>query len=391
MRFRFLQTGRERDEVQRGQVLERIDAWWVAFGEKRDELNAYFASNEQWDLPAWMHETLNLVEPRLMWEFGPGSNGGHRLAVTPEVERQVRPLVDTLLERCPGYDGWEFCSYRPPESLDVARAMLESRELAPIDKTMVVVTPNEDCLVDLSFYSKRYKGREDPDAGNSVWVASEVILGEQMIDVWIGDISVNKGTGKREGAKSLSEMQRAVDEAVAHVQAGLPARPLWQSIDGMAGAVWKLEPIERDEYPRQLDLFVGRSSHQAMWEAAHGDGIFDSRRFSRHGELFCYVKTDGSVDLSGEKFEAKGEMEDAIAAELTKREIGAVVGGGTGLRYSYIDLALSDPDKGIQAVVDVMRDGNMVKETWIQFFDDRYASEWVGVWDESPLPPGMSE
>ncbi len=248
--------------------------------------------------------------------------------------------------------------------------MLDSRGLAPIDKTMVVATPNDECLVDLAFYSKRYKGPEDPEAGNSVWVASEVILGEETLDVWIGDISVNKGKGKREGGVPLSEMQQAVDAAVAKVQEGLPAQPLWESAEGLTGTLWELKPEEREEYPHQLDMFVGRSCHKAMWEAAHGSVVFDSRRYSRFGEVFAYVKTDGTVDLSGEKFEDKAEMEDAIAAELTKRQIGAVVGGGTGRRYSYIDLALSDPAEGVQAVVDVMREGNMVKETWIQFFDE---------------------
>ena len=36
-----------------------------------------------------------------------------------------------------------------------------------------------------------------------------------------------------------------------------------------------------------------------MWMAAHSDAPFYSERFSAHGETFCYVKIDGTVDLSG--------------------------------------------------------------------------------------------
>ncbi len=108
MRFRFLQTGREQDEVARQAVLDRIDAWWSAFDEKREDFLAYFTNKKRWDLAAWMQEHLQAVDERLMWEFGPGLGGGHRLVVTPEVERQLRPLVDTLIERCPGFDGWVF-------------------------------------------------------------------------------------------------------------------------------------------------------------------------------------------------------------------------------------------------------------------------------------------
>ena len=68
---------------------------------------------------------------------------------------------------------------------------------------------------------------------------------------------------------------------------------------------------------------------------------------------------------------------------------GAVVGGGTGLRYSYVDLALTDPEKGLGQVVDVLRKGKIVKRAWILFFDDVYRAEWVGVWEDSPALPGM--
>ena len=145
----------------------------------------------------------------------------------------------------------------------------------------------------------------------------------------------------------------------------------------------------RWNYPEQQDLFVGKSLLGDMWTAAHSGGSFCSQRFSRFGELFCYVKTDGSVDLSAEKFTDKAAIEDALDAALKASGTGAVVGGGTGLRYSYVDLALTDPDKGIHEVVDVLRKGNMVKRTWILFFDDIYRSEWVGVRDDSPAPPGM--
>jgi len=66
-----------------------------------------------------------------------------------------------------------------------------------------------------------------------------------------------------------------------------------------------------------------------------------------------------------------------------------VVGGGTGLRYSYVDLALTDATKGIQQLVRVIRDGKITKRTWILFFDAIYEYEWVGIWNDTPPPPGM--
>jgi hypothetical protein len=57
------------------------------------------------------------------------------------------------------------------------------------------------------------------------------------------------------------------------------------------------------------------------------------------------------------------------------------------LRYSYIDLALTDVNKGIQAITQRLRAGKIQKRAWIQFFDSDWAAEWVGVYDDTPPPP----
>jgi hypothetical protein len=151
-----------------------------------------------------------------------------------------------------------------------------------------------------------------------------------------------------------------------------------------------LKPEKAEDYPGQEDLLVGRSMLVEMWGAAHSSWcVFASQRFSRFGELFCYVKTDGSADGSSARFRDKAKIEDALDESLKAAGTGAVIGGGTGLRYSYLDLALTDVETGLPQVVQVLRKLNTVKRTWILFFDDVYRYEWIGVWDDSPPPPGM--
>jgi Ca2+:H+ antiporter len=43
-----------------------------------------------------------------MWEFGRAiATDGHRLVITPETVKELRPLVDELLARAPAIPGWE--------------------------------------------------------------------------------------------------------------------------------------------------------------------------------------------------------------------------------------------------------------------------------------------
>lgn len=74
-------------------------------------------------------------------------------------------------------------------------------------------------------------------------------------------------------------------------------------------------------------------------------------------------------------------------AVLKPDQLGCCFGGGAELRYSYIDLALTDVNKGIQATRRRLQSGKVPKRSWILFFDSDVAAEWVGVYDDSPPPP----
>lgn len=391
MRWRF---GNETDKEyaeHRSRTLRQIDAWWKAFERDRARIEASFqgAGSKDWDLPGWMERHLQAIDPRLMWEFGPDAGGGHRLAITPESDRHLRPMVETLIERAPRIDGWRFLPYRPSIGVDNARAMLKARRMAPIDDTRVRVGRGENNRIDLTFLSPRYTGPDDEKAMHSVFIASESLLGEEVLDTWIGAISVDKEATPAKDAVALDRMQEAVEREIARIRESLPDAPAWKPAQGRQGTVWKLEPEKAKDYTGQEDIFVARSTYPEMWKAARSGSGFSSRRFSRFGEVFGYVKMDGSEGLGGETFKDKAAIEDALDAALKAAEAGAVIGGGTGLRYSYVEIALTDPEKGVRQVIEVLRKGNITKRSWILFHDDVNAGEWIGVWEDTPAPPGF--
>src|ERR1043165_1465379 len=106
------------ETAQHDKILQQIDAWWQQFASRTGDLNDVFAQRKQWDLPQWMHDHLQVIDERLMWEFGPGLHGGHRLVITPEAAHHLRPLVRTILDRAPAIAGWEFYPYRLPEKFE---------------------------------------------------------------------------------------------------------------------------------------------------------------------------------------------------------------------------------------------------------------------------------
>jgi hypothetical protein len=151
--------------------------------------------------------------------------------------------------------------------------------------------------------------------------------------------------------------------------------------------MFKLEPDEAEDYPAQDDRVIARSPNAALWQAAHQRSFF-SGRFSRLDETFCYVKIDGSEGLDEAGFADKSEIEDAMDAVLAPERLGRSIGGGTGLRYSYIDVAVTHPERALARVAERLRQGRVPKRSWIQFFDADLCGEWIGMYPDTPAPPG---
>ncbi len=134
-------------------------------------------------------------------------------------------------------------------------------------------------------------------------------------------------------------------------------------------------------------ISVAIGTNEGRWRAFHQDNRFYSERYSRHGEIFCYLKLDGSGGLDEEKFPDRASIEDALNETLIPKCVGCVIGGGTGLLYSYIDLALADVDAAVPLILSRLRAGNINRRTWLLFFDACLGDEWIGVYDDSPVPP----
>jgi hypothetical protein len=163
----------------------------------------------------------------------------------------------------------------------------------------------------------------------------------------------------------------------------LPETPYLDQSDDVEWSLFKADPPELKDYPGQADLFVAPTMVPAVFLASRTEGFVDER-FSRHGEIFAYVKIDGR---KGSGFEDREAIENAIGAALAGDRLGAVVGGGTGRFYSYVELALLDVPRALTAIREVLRAGGVSKRSWILFHDLALTEEGRGIFPDSPGPP----
>lgn len=73
MRWIYFDPADPEEAALHAAVIDKIDNWWNQFASKTEDLCDLFAQRSQWDLPAWMHRTLNPIDAELMWEYGPAS------------------------------------------------------------------------------------------------------------------------------------------------------------------------------------------------------------------------------------------------------------------------------------------------------------------------------
>ena len=401
MRWQFIDPRNDSETAESGIVIAKIDAWWHEFQNKTKEITALFSREAEWDLPGWMELYLQSIDPNLMWEFGPAvRRPGHRLVITPESEHHLRPLVRTILKRAPELTGWEFYEYRLAEDFESTRLNVEGRTGCDIASFQFRASRSERNLIDLSFASPAVDDQDEQTRFNAAFIATESLLGEQCLDNWVGGIEITSlpaetglkslfgsGKTKRPMLVGLDRMNATANALIESIREQLPRDPHYMWVDDAQWSIWELKPESADDYCEQKDLFVGKSANPSQWKAAHSGGLFCSERFSRCEETFCYVKIDGSSGLDEEGFADKSEIEDALNAVLKAERIGCYIGGGSGLRYSYVDLALTAIDKGIDVVRQRLQLGKVPKRSWIQFYDSDLAAEWVGVYDDSPCPP----
>lgn len=369
-------------------IEDPIQAWWRAFQAKTEDLNALFARQAEWDLPAWMSESLNTIHADLMWEFGRAMQGeGHRLVITPESRRYLRPLVHAILRQAPEIEGWEFYGYRLPEDYGMAVMTVDARTGGDIDQTVVRAEVDELNRIGLIFAGPQYADDEER-AFQDVVVATETLLGEETLDRWIGCVDIESLDSAGDASwKPIRDLPSLVSSLQQQVYRGLPDAPYWQICDQAEWSLFELKPEEDEDYPAQCDMFVGGTMLPSMWRNAHSTQAFDSVRFSKHDEVFCYIKIDGSEGWDETKFADRSEVEDAVDSALREAEVGCVVGGGTGLQYSYIDLALDDVSKSAALIKSALRAGNLPRRTWLQFFDTDLEARWISIWDDASPPP----
>jgi hypothetical protein len=338
-------------------------------------------------------KTLSGLDARLSVEL---CRNGTDFVLRSE-ERSLRPHVEDLWRAVPDSLRARFRALRPRYDADTAQRAARNWGVDLL-KARVRAGFSRGHLLDVVVYVPGGNGGDDErDAAQDT---VEALLGEADFDDWIGDVSavaaprmgalrVVGSNDDFERAFPLTELPSACDSAIAALYASLPEAPLWKSALDDAWTMFELEPELADDFASQDDLTYTMTCMPEMRKSFLRGDPFASKRFSRHGERFVYLKIDSKGRSSDAELAQRRTLEELIDRTLVDEQVGSVIGSGLGLRYAYIDIALSDPQRGLQVLREVAQANDVSQRSWIQCCDSDYVKQWLPIWDSSPPPPGI--
>lgn len=367
MSWKFLDDTVHANQKHRAEKMELINSWWAHFQNSRKPIEAQLDGRGHFDLENFMRDHLQGIDDSFMWEFDSRGDGKYELVVTPETERHLRPVVESLIEAAPKLDHWKFYAYRQPHGVEDTTELVNETTGVSLNKITFSAAVDDDNLINLSF---RYAGDKGAEAlADAVFMATEYLLGEEMLDRWIGDMDIGELNEKGD-FKPISEMPNRIAALIDEIKKTMPDQPMAQHKASLKAQKMELDndsDAEDDEL--EFDITNASTCHPKVWQTAHSGSPFDSCRFSKHGETFGYIKFDGLN--SPDKLE---ELEKTIDESLIKENAGCTIAYNYGISTGYVDVALADAKNGIKALKALK-----LPKAHLYFFDSDWYNEAVAL------------
>jgi hypothetical protein len=358
-------TGREAEALRR--LEHRADRFWQG-GASLPELGEFAAE--------------------LSIEAGCDADG-RPLRLLRSTERSQRPLIERVFSRRPAGAEAPLEALQP--RLPLARALEHVRARTGVDLSRASARAgfSRGHLLDVSLFVPGGRGAADEPAACELVRA---LLGEATWRDWIGQVrtaATPRGLLKvldnttDERSFPLGELCAAVEAAVRGLHGGLQAEPWWALPAEREYVVFELDVEPDDDYAAQDDVALVSTCAPEMLHCFLRAAPFSSPRFSRHGEIFVYLKYRAQEAGLSRAVAERDELEATLDAELVKARAGRVVGRGIGLRYAYLDLAVGDLERAL-GVVRRAR-AALPAHSWLLFCDSHLGEEWLGVHDGAQI------
>lgn len=337
---------------------DRVAAFWRWFRKVAPRHYATIEDRQAATLGDEMSTKIDELLPGFCWVYGPGEKGvGHSLTLTGEGNIHRQLLALHWLKQAPKIDGWTFHAARQAGPVDGHTIEVNG---CPFKAAEIWITPSVDTdneHVDITVWHPACPEVDERKRAAVTFLFLDEVLGEYGTDWWIGGVDY----GKELLAQSfpISELGGYVQKVAQ--QQGWKKHP--------PGGVWTLYRFKESQgdFARSDLLTLNTCVPALLQQYGKSAGEWDDP-LPGLGADYVYVSIDSAHFPVGEQVARRGEIEEAIEAELAAIDGGRLVGGGMGRDRTYCDFLIFDGKRSLDAIVKALRARQLPAGTMIEFF-----------------------
>jgi hypothetical protein len=375
--------------IDEEQVIPLIDSWWKAFEETKHEIVMTFNEQAKLDIFNFVNSHLKHINPNLNFSLiGANASYNNRLSITPGLRLDLTPLAQLIIRRAPVCPGWKFSWYKLRDDFNLVCALAKYNDNIDLNTFSFFGGIDKFNQINLVFVCKEIDSKESyADAILQIYNAMGSLIGGLNFYLWIGSIDIVTQVPSDEKAYHISKLPILLEKYILIAQNNMPEKPFFIHKNGKQWGEIEFEPANPCNFSGRSDILLACTMLPDAMECAHNKWKFYSQQFSRFREFFCYLKIEitDEPDLAGEKY--KEDLLNALNATLVEKRIGVVTGAGTGLRHGYIDFVLNSISKGGRIIQKIGKKFKLPKNSWILFFDSVMEANWIGIYEDTPIPP----
>lgn len=356
-RWKFLEPG-DKEYKDKQKTIEAIDAFWSQFQKDEPKLSAL--KNEDYGnfWTTWSKANLKKLDKNLNYEIGTEFDQRKKnyLIISCDNIVSLDPFVQTILERAPKLDDWNYYRYFSKYShrqIENAIAQNTTKKLPSFSFQCRTMPAN---LVGIIITAPTFHGDNVLEDKNLAWEMLELALGEKDLYTWIGTVETRKGPSKLSTYSSSHRLQKQIAELKRLLINRLPDKPYFE--------------IELDEKTLSNLRF------------SLTDRPFFSERFSKNGETFCALATKDKNPFDTEV--KRDALKEDLKSLFLNAKLGCIIDASLETEKGFcIDLCVTDIDKTIAILRKYCNEHKMPPNTYLFFFDETLIYEWVGMYPNS--------
>lgn len=406
MRWLLADTGNDFERRRKEQKQEQIERFWQRFVQEEKNLARAARIGNDTYLSSWLGEHLLSLSDDILWEIenfsaavnmrkAPLNESHTKLVITTGGRARSRLLVNHIVASAPNLPRWQFAAYKEPNQFGQYQ---DSRLKGDWSEAEVVIEVTDTNALDLTILSERFQKDGAKEDLALAMVLAESLLGEEILDKWINIVlpksrqqrksplqAVRLGIEQRQTV-NIKDLFQAVGESINRIEEALPPQPLWRYDCRKR----KLERLGKNPADWQADQgvdvnFWTLTNMPKLSKAPAQRYNFYSTAFSRHNELFCYLKIKGAEELREDE-ERRLALAQAVDTGLHESESGCLTGSGMTAECVHLELMVHDLKGAVVVLRRMAAQMGLPPTSWLLFHDRDYQDEWLGLRPDSPLP-----